>query len=338
MRLLPLLLLPACIASTPPRDPGDPPAGDPDLLPAKPGALTSYITGNPLDAEVTPTGPGLVLMGGSTEVDTAFDWWTDYLAGGDVVVLRTSGSAGYNDYLYSNIGGIDSVETLLVTSRELANEPYVRWTIAHAEGIFLAGGDQSTYLDSWKSTGVHYALEYAWQRGAILGGTSAGLAVLGEFSFSANNGTVYSDEALADPYNEYMLLDRNFLTLAPLAGVITDSHFADRDRMGRLITFLARIVADGWATRPLGLGIDERTALVVTPDGIGTVMGAGSVYLVVSNGAAATCVAETPLEYADLPLYQLSDGDTVLLPAGTTSVAATTVTASGGVTVPADPY
>jgi cyanophycinase len=338
MRFLPFLLLGACIASTPPRDPGDPTPGDPGLQPPKPDALVAYVTGNPLDAEVTPTGPGLVLMGGGTEVDAAFEWGADFLSGGDVVVLRTSGSSGYNDYLYTDIGGIDSVETLLVTSRELANDPYVRWTVAHAEGIFLAGGDQSTYLANWKSTGVEYALEYAWSRGAILGGTSAGLAVLGEFAFSADNGTVYSDEALADPYNEYVLLARDFLALPPLAGVITDSHFGARDRMGRLITFLARIVRDGWDANPIGLGIDERTALVVASDGTGTVMGEGSVYLVKSNGTPATCAAGTPLDYAGLPLFVLSDGDTVSLPAGTTSVAGTTVSASGGVTVPADPY
>ena len=81
------------------------------------------MTGEDSDAEVTPLGPGLILMGGGGEPDEAFEWWRNLLAAGDVVVLRASGSDGYNDYLFEEIGGVDSVETLLVDSVELANDP-----------------------------------------------------------------------------------------------------------------------------------------------------------------------------------------------------------------------
>ncbi len=312
--------------------------GGADVVPPKPPGLTTWMTGDAADAAVTPTGPGLILMGGGTDVDAAFTWWKPYVNGGDVVVLRTSGNNGYNDYLYTEIGGVDSVETLLVTSVELANSDYVSFVIAHAEGVFLAGGDQAKYLAAWKGTGVETALMKVWSRGGVLGGTSAGAHVLGELIFAAVNGSVYSDEALANPYNQYMTLDRDFLALPRLAGFITDTHFAQRDRMGRLVGFLGRILADGWATEARGLGIDEETALVVDPAGQGKVLGNGAVYLVEATAAPAVCAAGKPLEYAGVALHKLVAGATVALPSGATAVPASTLSAAGGVLTPANPY
>jgi len=312
--------------------------GSAEVPPEKPADLVAYLTGEDADADVAPTGPALLLMGGSQDVDEAFQWWKQYLAGGDVVVLRTSGADGYNDYLYNFIGGCDSVETLLVDTPELANSAYVDWRIRHAEGVFMAGGDQGTYLQAWKDTAVEEAIIDAHGRGAVIGGTSAGLAVLGEFIFAAYEGSVYSDEALEDPYNVYMTLDRGFLPFPHLAGAITDSHFHERDRMGRLVGFVARVVQDGWANAAKGIGVDERTALVVDPAGHGEVLGEGAVYVVHSNGAPAVCQAGAPLEYAGLTYHKLLAGDSVELPAGTASVPGQTLSAQGGVLSPANPY
>jgi len=312
--------------------------GGGEVAPTKPAGLTTWTTGNAVDAAVAPAGPALILMGGGADVDAAFTWWKPYVNGGDIVVLRASGADGYNDYLYSQIGGVDSVETLLVTSTELANSAYVSFAITHAEGIFLAGGDQASYLAAWKGTGVEAALKTAWSRGAAIGGTSAGCDVLGAFIFGALHGSVLSAEALKDPYNQYMTMDRDFLALSPLAGFLLDTHFAQRDRMGRLVGFLGRVITDGWAPVAHGLGIDEATALVVDPKGQGTVIGSGAVYLLDATSAPAVCAAGKPLEYAGLALHKLGAGATVALPSGVTATPATTLSASGGALTPANPY
>jgi len=306
--------------------------------PEAPDSLARWLVGNDADADVSPAGPSLVMMGGGPDVDAAFVWWRDRLSNGDVVVLRATGEDGYNDYLFTDIGGADSVETLRVDSATLADDPYVVCRIAQAEGVFLAGGDQSTYMTLWKDHGVGDALMQAWDRGAVLGGTSAGLAVLGEFVFGAYNDTVYSDEALGDPYNRYMTMDQGMLALAPLVGVVTDTHFAQRDRMGRLLAFVARIVQDGWADTVMGIGVDEATALLVDADGSATVVGEGSVYVLRSAGIPQVCAADEPLCYAELELVRLQAGDAIALPAGTTDVPATTLSAFGGALDPADPY
>ena len=140
-------------------------------------------------------------------------------------------------------------------------------------------------MNFWKGTPVEDAIHYvANVKQAPVGGTSAGLAILGQFLYSGQSSSVTSSQALANPYHRYITLDRDFLTIANLGGVITDSHFSARDRMGRLLVFLARIIKDGWASSVRGIGVDEATAILVEPNGSATRVGSGAAYFVSSNG------------------------------------------------------
>ncbi|MFP5406572.1 MAG: cyanophycinase, partial [Gammaproteobacteria bacterium] len=163
----------------------------------------------------------------------------------------------------------------------------------------------------WKGTPVETAIKAAISRNVPIGGTSAGLAILGEFDFAAQNGTLYSDDALADPYNRRVTLDRDFITLPSLSQVIADAHMDSRDRMGRLVTFLARLVQDGWAAGAVarGIGLDVETALVVD-NGVATRVGVGSAYFLQSAGPPQVCQSGTPLTYRDLVVQRMSGGGT----------------------------
>jgi cyanophycinase len=305
--------------------------------PTPPPGLSRWLTGNPAD-KITTSQAGLILMGGSTDVDAAFEWQRDRIGGGDVVVLRASGADGYNDYLYSDIGGIDSVETMVVNTKALALEPYVKWQLDRAEAIFLTGGDQSVYVAAWADTPVAEALAAAFERGAVVGGTSAGCAFLAGYVYSASAGSVLSNEALANPYDARVTLVRDVVAIAPLAHVVTDTHFGARDRMGRLLAFTARTIADGWTTAPLGLGVDERTALVVDAAGNGTVLGTGAVYALAPARPPAQCTSGQPLAWSDVPLYVLRANDTIALPSRTTTAMARSLSAGNGMLMPSDPY
>lgn len=274
---------------------------------AKPTASTKhydyYLTGN--GGDVQPPAPGtplLVLMGGGLDVGTAFKAMIDKAASGgskvDVVVIRATGADGYNDYLFNQlytapgeVNPIDSVETLVIKSRAGADDVAVVNAIAaNADVLFIAGGNQWDYVNLWKGSKLDATLRSLAERKVPIGGTSAGLAVLGDFDFTAQNGAITSEQALANPYDRRetldstLALDKRFITgLKGLADTIADAHLVTRDRMGRLISFLARIVQDkGWqanATRARGIGLDEYTALVVD-DGIATIHGGGSAYFV----------------------------------------------------------
>lgn len=310
---------------------------DGDVAPPRPASLERYLTGDPEDATAPPAGPALLAIGGGPEPVEAFRRWVGALSGGDAVVLRASGADGYNGFLYDEVGGVDSVETLLVTSRELAEDPYVAWTISRAEGIYIAGGDQERYMTLWKGTALSRAVDAAWRRGASVGGTSAGLAVLSEQVFAAYRGSVNSAEALGDPYDERVTLDSGPFSIPVLASSLFDSHFRERDRMGRLIAFLARLRTDGYGGEPVGIGVDAGTALYVDPSGRGEVIGTSAVYVVRLAAPPGRCAPGAALE-AEAEVWRLSSGDALLLPAPEPGHAAYRVTASRGALSPADPY
>lgn len=104
---------------------------------------TEYLTGNSQDVVVQPDF-GICLMGGAGESDDGMRWFLDKANGGDVVVIRASGSDGYNDYMYSELGvTLNSVRTFVFHSGAAANDPYVIEKLNGAEAIWLAGGDRS---------------------------------------------------------------------------------------------------------------------------------------------------------------------------------------------------
>ncbi|MEA2491668.1 MAG: cyanophycinase [Acidobacteriota bacterium] len=280
-------------------------------LPAFAGK-TSYqyfAVGNQADVTTTTTA-GTVLMGGGTDVDAAFQWMINKSGGGDFVVIRATGTDAYNPWVYG-LGTVNSVETLIIPSRTAAADPFVIAKIRNAEALWIAGGDQSDYINFWKGTPVADAINYvANTKHAPVGGTSAGLAVLGQFIYTGASGSVTSSQALANPYHRYVTLDRDFVQIANMTGVITDSHFVTRDRLGRLVAFIGRIIKDGWASSAHAIGIDEATAILVEPNGSATRVGSGAAYFFTSNGVPLTCVSGSPLTYTGLAVYKVSGSAT----------------------------
>jgi cyanophycinase-like exopeptidase len=237
-------------------------------------SFTSYFTGDTSDIE-TISEPGFVLMGGSIENDSAMVWWLKKANGGDVLVIRASGSDGYNSYLFSELGiNVNSVETIKFNSRAASFDPYVRRRIQECEAIWIAGGDQGVYTNYWKNSPVDSLINAAVKNRKVpIGGTSAGMAILGGAYFDALQGSITSSQALANPYSSLLSIGRNdFLTMPFLKRVITDTHFDNPDRRGRHLAFLARLYQDsGFAWN--GICSEEKTAVCINEIGIGRVFG-----------------------------------------------------------------
>jgi cyanophycinase len=248
------------------------------------------------------TSRGILLMGGGIDVDAAFRWMLNRSGGGDFVILRATGGDTYNRYIY-DLGSVNSVETLLISSRTLANDSKVIATIRGAEALFITGGNQANYVNFWKGTQVAEALNYLYNvKGIPIGGTSAGCAILGSTYFSALVGTVTSTDAMNDPYNRFLTLGhRDFLSLPLLSDVITDTHFENPDRRGRMVTFLARMSKD-YQVLSRGIGIDEETAVCIESDGTSRVFssGTGSAFFLAQNSISTppeTCVSGSRLDW-----------------------------------------
>ena len=266
--------------------------------------------GNQTDIK-TSTQFGVMFEGGGTDVDAAYRWMCGKANGGDFLVIRASETAAYNPYIYGLCPGINSVSTLKIYSRTGALDPFVKMTILNAEALFIAGGNQADYLNYWQGTPVNDAINQLAANGVPIGGTSAGNAILAQFAFSALINTVTSQQALANPFNPLITIADGFLSLTPLiADTITDDHFVTRDRMGRLVTFLARIIEDGSARQVSGVALDEQTAFLMEPNGSGSVAGVSTVYFLRSPGKPEVCKDRTPLTYDDISVYRIRAGET----------------------------
>ena len=359
---------------------------------------TYYSVGDP---GVSPTVPApsdrsYVLMGGGTDVDEAFRWMIRQAGitpatGGRLVVIRATGDGAYDPYIYFSdkksstssvikagwVGGaslgLTSVETLVIPSTTAANDPFVNTVVGRANVVWIAGGDQSDYIKFWKGQALETTLKTVMNNNVPIGGTSAGLAVLGGFDFAAMNGTVTSTQALSDPYNAYMTFDPaplstfgGFIAPAVFANTIMDSHLDTRDRMGRLIAFVSRLIAPypgpgkqqfgckagvlGNSTAS-GIGIGEQAALLVWGNPRGGYQGRrvtnpsttteSAVYFVNVTQGPTACTAGKPLDVpaSSVTIRKLAESSsTIDLPDWSRFPIYKSVGVSSGVLNPPDPY
>lgn len=269
-----------------------------------------FRTGSAADVAPRPTA-GFALMGGGTDLDAAFRWLCARANGGDFLVLRASGDDDYNPYV-QKLCPLNSVATLILPSRAATEDPFVAETIAHAEAIFIAGGDQAKYIRYWTGTPVQEQLNAAVKRGVALGGTSAGLAVMGEWAYSAegdkaDDPNLDSKTAMMDPIGPRITLAHGFLDIPAMRHIITDTHFSRRKRMGRLLAFLARIQASN-DPQVRGAGVDEQTAVLLEPDGHASVVGKGSAFFLLPFTPVPKIEAGKPLERANFDLQVVPAG------------------------------
>ena len=291
-----------------------------------------FRVGNPNDV-TTATTAGTALEGGGTDVDAVYQWMCQRSGNGDFLVIRATGTDAYNPYIQQLCPNENSVATLIIPNRSAASDPFVATTIQNAEALFIAGGDQSDYINFWKGTPVETALNDLIARNVPIGGTSAGMNVLSQFFYAAlASQGVTSSQALANPFTKYITLDENFVNISTVQGVIDDPHFVTRDRMGRDLAFLCRIYLNGWTSLPRDIAIDEQTALLVDSSGNGTVVGISTVYFLQAPGAPQICQSGTPLTYQDIAVQRINSTGTFSLTKWKgTNVTSYTVSANAGV-------
>jgi cyanophycinase len=276
------------------------------------GSYQYFRIGNKNDLPTKPTA-GIAMMGGGSDLDEAFRWLCQKGNGGDFLILRARGDDDYNSYI-QKLCPTNSVATLIIPDQEAAHDRAVAEIIRHAAVIFIAGGDQARYIRGWRDTPVEDAINANLAAGKPIGGTSAGLAVLGEFVYAAlgdkpDDNDLASNEVLANPYFERVTLVRGFLKTPHLENLLTDSHFAKRDRMGRTLGFLARIMQDGWSNAPREIAIDEKSAVLVDADGKATVVGSGKgAYFLRPTRPPDVCKIAQPLTFRNVSVYRIPAG------------------------------
>ena len=247
--------------------------------PTKPSALSTYIVGSSDDScnTLAANDGAVLLMGGGSDVDQAFSnrVASHVGSGADVVVLRTSGSDGYNDYLLGLISA-DSVETLIIDSTTKANSDYVDWAIRSAEFVWVAGGDQSDYLNQWQGTKVQAAVQHVF------------------------------DQVVTDVCHETLNFSSRFVDVPFLDNSLTDTHFQERDRMGRAIVSLGH-----HSSQHFSIAASEATSMFINANGDAVVDGSAEVYIFkeTTRTNRATLQCGSAVNYQNVSRVKLLPGD-----------------------------
>jgi len=230
-----------------------------------------------MDILSTPhvTHPGLLIAIGGAEDKVRerviLRYFLEAAGGSDaaIVVLATASEMPETGERYADLFyrlHADSVELLRIDTRDHALEPgdEALDLLEYATGLFLTGGSQLKFSSILGGTALAETIRRRHASGMVVGGTSAGAAVLSEHMI-----------ALGDSGGTPR---RRLVHMAPGLGLapdlVIDQHFRRRDRLGRLLTALS------YNPGPLGMGIDEDTAAIISPDHTLSVVGAGAVTMV----------------------------------------------------------
>ncbi len=275
---------------------------------------------------IEPDRSGLLILAGGGregEVDDPRAWsarlYRHLLAGGDVsgdgririaVISRTPQTDWLPCYLESL--GADHVFNLLLDTPSAADDPQLESLFRDLDAAFIKGGDQGKYYDLWNDRRVESLLVELWLRGGAIGGTSAGAMSLGEFALAGSSAPT-SAEVLADAHSPLLndasdggsAIHSDFLGLAPAA--LIDSHLTQRDRLGRLIASLAKAADDSRRLDLTGIGIDERTGVVLR-GGEARVIGDGAVTTIRYDRFPVRRAGQ-PLAWQGLRVAIWKDGD-----------------------------
>ena len=269
----------------------------------------------------------VVLAGGGSEgeSDDASAWsarlypwlWSGGDVSGDglvrVAVLATSEQT---DWLpsYMETLGADEAFNLILTSTEEADAAELDDLFADVDAVFIKGGDQGEYYDLWNGRRIEALLrDLVEVRGGGIGGTSAGAMSQAEYAL-AGGADYISADVLADATTEYLddvsdggsAIHDDFLGFVP--GVLIDTHFVERARLGRLAGAMARVIDEGGPAALLGIGLEARTGVVIDGDEA-RVIGAGSVTLLRATDESVLLRPDgAPLVWTDLAMDVLTEG------------------------------
>ncbi|HEX6966341.1 MAG TPA: cyanophycinase [Gemmatimonadaceae bacterium] len=252
----------------------------------------------------------LLIVGGGPQPQSLVQRFVD-LAGGAghariiVFPMATEDSTGGPEKA-EDLRKLGANAISLDITRDQANTDSVAHLLDSATGIWFVGGDQVRLAKALQGTKVEAAIHARYRAGAVIGGTSAGAAVM-------SNPMITGDErhpggARPDTSTAFMTIARDNIVTASgfglIHGAIVDQHFLRRKRHNRLISLVLE--------RPehLGVGIDESTALLVYPDGHWAVLGQSAALVYDARHSDITSPGAPTLGATGVVLHVLPAGST----------------------------
>jgi cyanophycinase len=264
----------------------------------------------PQETQVTkqakPTAQGqLVIIGGAEDKEGDCQILREFArqAGGSsariVVMTVATGLPGEVGEQYTKIFdrlGVEDVRVVDTARREDGDDPRALEILREATGVFFTGGDQRRITDNLKGTEIDRLLHERYrQDGLVVGGTSAGAAMMPDMMIAEG-------EPQTNARVEVVEMEEG---MAFLPGVVIDQHFAERGRLGRLLSAVVQQPVN------LGFGIDENTAIVVNHNEF-TVIGQGAITVIdiskITHSNLSQSLKDEPLALCGATLHILPNG------------------------------
>lgn len=176
--------------------------------------------------------------------------------------------------------GIKNIKKLDIKGRSDAFNNVNIELVKQCSILFFTGGDQLRITSILGGTPINEAIKELCKSKAFIVGTSAGASVMSDTMVVEGK----DDES---PRKCTLKMSPG---LGLVKNIMIDQHFAQRGRVGRLLTGIAQ------NPEVLGIGIDEDTAIVVSDEGIAEVIGSGAVYFVDGSSIRYSNVSE---QYSD---------------------------------------
>jgi len=191
-------------------------------------------------------------------------------------------------------------------TRDEANTDSIAKKLSGVTGIWFGGGDQVRLIKVLRATKTDSAIHARYDAGAVIGGTSAGAAVMSQIMITGDERRPGGDRR--DTTNAYMTIARdNIVTdtgFALVGSAIIDQHFLRRKRHSRLISLVLE------REPHLGVGIDESTALIIPPTGPWKITGASAAVIYDARSAAITPSSSHVLGATGMRMHVLPAGST----------------------------
>lgn len=260
---------------------------------------------------VASTGRGtLFIVGGGPQPPALVREFVD-LAGGAararIVIFAMASAEGLarGEAKAREFRALGATATNLWITRAEADSDSILARLAGATGVWFGGGDQNRLAQALRGSRVEQRIRALYDGGAVIGGTSAGAAVMSAVMLTGDERRPGGARPVTDSSGAYLTIDRDNVVVAEgfglLADAIVDQHFLRRKRHNRLLSLVLE-------RRPhLGVGIDESTALVVEPDGGWRVAGA-SVVVVYDARRASVTRPGSPLGATGMVMHVLPPG------------------------------
>jgi cyanophycinase len=259
----------------------------------------------------TNAGGTLFIVGGGSQSSDLVRHFVA-LAGGPgkariaILPMASSDAAASGAEKKAQLDSLGASTFVVNVSRTEADRDSVVRVLRTATGIWFSGGDQSRLTAALSGSAALREIHERYQAGAVVGGTSAGAAVMSDSMITGNQ--FYPGTAGPVDSSSYSRIARRAIEIVPglgfLHNAIVDQHFIRRQRANRLFSVVLE--------RPafLGVGIDEGTALEVSGDGKWTVLGRGTVMVLDARASRITLPSQPALGATDVKVSVLPAGST----------------------------